>query len=468
MDVDVQKKNSNEDIDGPSANKMKTKTLELRIQACPKIKYDDCREFDSFAGTWVDSKGQDVVISPWGVIRYPNNPKLRFEATFMGPNHLSVTFDKDPKRRKFVGKLNHACTLLVWSNDTKWIRKGLTKPTDENKHLKSSQQEKTIFKVMDSKRKIQTGCESKPKNKSFTFWKTKPGIIKHMNKNDPHKTSKTSGNKAIKKRHSTSITVKLSSMLDSHLMFKHRKNAQTTKNTKANDDNIDKNMDVTVDMNDLIQPVKQERGQQTAQEKNENKNDSQSKKPESNNNPSEMLEWDEMKNENERLARKNLNRVNLLTKLLSDNELDIRSIRTACWRGIPKCMRASIWKLLLGYIPSKRNEYYCLIERHKSEETNKIVDQIAENIARASHELKLFQIPSIFNLLSRALYLWTVTHTAARYAYDINDLILPFVYTFLDEFLIQNYNGVSLDSDFELSKQIINDKLTKNELLKIE
>eukprot|EP01083_Nonionella_stella_P281625 958309_1 len=114
---------------GPSfnnflANKMKKTPQLLRTQSCPEIKYDDCREFDSFSGKWVDSKGQDVLISPWGVIRYPNNPKLRFEATYLGPNHLSVTFDKDPKRRKFVGKLNHECTLLIWSNDTKWAKKG--------------------------------------------------------------------------------------------------------------------------------------------------------------------------------------------------------------------------------------------------------------------------------------------------------------------------------------------------------
>ena len=96
-----------------------------RVRSCPEIKYDDCREFDAFAGEWIDSKGQQVLISPWGVIRYPNNPKLRFEAIYMGPNHLSVTFDKDPKRRKFVGKLNHECELLIWSNDTKWAKKGL-------------------------------------------------------------------------------------------------------------------------------------------------------------------------------------------------------------------------------------------------------------------------------------------------------------------------------------------------------
>jgi len=96
----------------------------LRARTCPDLKYDDCREFDSFSGHWIDSKGQSVLISPWGVIRYPNNPKLRFEAIFMGPNHLSVTFDKDPKRRKFVGKLNHDCDVLIWSNDTKWAKKG--------------------------------------------------------------------------------------------------------------------------------------------------------------------------------------------------------------------------------------------------------------------------------------------------------------------------------------------------------
>eukprot|EP01083_Nonionella_stella_P166385 556154_1 len=95
-----------------------------RAQSCPDIHYDDCREFDSFSGEWIDSKGQIVLISPWGVIRYPNNPKLRFEAIFMGPNHLSVTFDKDPRRRKFVGKLNHECSLLIWSNDTKWAKRG--------------------------------------------------------------------------------------------------------------------------------------------------------------------------------------------------------------------------------------------------------------------------------------------------------------------------------------------------------
>merc|ERR1719297_628142 len=67
--------------------------------------------------------------------------------------------------------------------------------------------------------------------------------------------------------------------------------------------------------------------------------------------PSKILEWDEIKNENEAFARKNRNRINLLTKMLEQNVMDSIQIRKACWRGIPKCMRPSIWKLLLGYTP---------------------------------------------------------------------------------------------------------------------
>jgi hypothetical protein len=119
------RKAKTERVSTSQSNKLTKKLPELqRTKSCPEIKYDDCREFDSFAGEWIDSKSQTVLISPWGVIRYPNNPKLRFEAVYMGPNHLSVTFDKDPKRRKFVGKLNHECQLLIWSNDTKWAKKG--------------------------------------------------------------------------------------------------------------------------------------------------------------------------------------------------------------------------------------------------------------------------------------------------------------------------------------------------------
>ena len=202
--------------------------------------------------------------------------------------------------------------------------------------------------------------------------------------------------------------------------------------------------------------------------------------------PSKILEWDEIKNENEAFARKNRNRINLLTKMLEQPVLDSNSIRRACWRGIPKCMRPQIWKLLLGYIPKnlsrrgstlgkKRDEYFDLMERyynqtskeHRSDQENKIVHQIGLDVPRTSPELKLFQIECVKNLLSRALYIWSLRHTATGYVQGINDLITPFVYIFLDEYLQENYNGMSLEN-FNISRQIIKEKLTEKDLLNIE
>ncbi|ETO30315.1 hypothetical protein RFI_06806, partial [Reticulomyxa filosa] len=80
-------------------------------------------DFEPFAGDWVDTKGQWVKISPWGVIRYPNNPKLRFEAEFVQPNNLQVVLDKDPTKKKFIGTLSEDGNTLSWSNDTNWHRK---------------------------------------------------------------------------------------------------------------------------------------------------------------------------------------------------------------------------------------------------------------------------------------------------------------------------------------------------------
>ena len=189
--------------------------------------------------------------------------------------------------------------------------------------------------------------------------------------------------------------------------------------------------------------------------------------------PSQIVDWEEMKNDGEAFARKNRNRINLLTKMLENAVLDSTSIRKACWRGIPKCMRPQIWKLLLGYTPKnlsrrqltlqkKRGEYYDLMERYynqtnkeqRSDQENKIVHQIGLDVPRTSPELKLFQIDCINNLLSRALYIWSLRHTATGYVQGINDLITPFVYIFLDEYLQENYNGISL-TEFDMSREII-------------
>ncbi|ETO17659.1 hypothetical protein RFI_19660 [Reticulomyxa filosa] len=101
---------SDNDENGPFFLKKKRKNVET--------------DFKMFAGDWIDSKGQLVKISLWGVIRYPENHKLRFEAERISPNQFQVTFDKDPTKKKFVGTLSSDCNTLTWCNDTQWHRKG--------------------------------------------------------------------------------------------------------------------------------------------------------------------------------------------------------------------------------------------------------------------------------------------------------------------------------------------------------
>eukprot|EP01083_Nonionella_stella_P018554 51671_1 len=100
--------------------------LELitRSNTCPQImiKYCGDGDFDAFNGEWIDSKGETALISPLGVIRYPCNPSLRFDARYLGPNLISVSFDKEKK--KCIAKLNHDCSLIMWDNDVQWARKG--------------------------------------------------------------------------------------------------------------------------------------------------------------------------------------------------------------------------------------------------------------------------------------------------------------------------------------------------------
>eukprot|EP01083_Nonionella_stella_P089521 249782_1 len=176
-----------------------------------------------------------------------------------------------------------------------------------------------------------------------------------------------------------------------------------------------------------------------------------------------ILEWENITNKDDAQSRKNRNRINLLTKLVSTPILDISSLRCACWRGIPQSMRSTIWKLLLGYIPHKlsrrqailarkRFEYFDLMERyyiaidkeHRSDQENEALIQIEKDVDRMD---TLFQIPHVKTILTRALYIWSLKHTATGYVQGINDLITPFLYIFLNEHV---------------------DPLTENDLLRIE
>ena len=127
-------------------------------------------------------------------------------------------------------------------------------------------------------------------------------------------------------------------------------------------------------------------------------------------------------------------------------------------------------------------------KKHRSDQENQIVHQISLDVPRTSPEMKLFQIPNISNLLSRALYIWSHRHTATGYVQGINDLITPFVYIFLNELtsLVHTFpffillecilfcfdvfvlgNSYNIDLDSMDSRDMIG-KISEKELLSVE
>ena len=66
-------------------------------------------------------------------------------------------------------------------------------------------------------------------------------------------------------------------------------------------------------------------------------------------------------------------------KVLETDDVDLAALRKLSWTGIPPALRGKVWKLLLGYIPTrsrsqatclerKRREYRDLIPRYFEEE----------------------------------------------------------------------------------------------------
>lgn len=156
-----------------------------------------------------------------------------------------------------------------------------------------------------------------------------------------------------------------------------------------------------------------------------------------------------------------------LQSLLEQPTLSLDTLRKLAWAGLPVAMRAPVWKLLLGYAPTttarrhdtlerKRREYREAVEQHYVPERPQnqspslnatqmyarhtssddvTMRQIAVDIPRTSPGQQLFQIPQVQLALQRVLYVWAMRHPASGYVQGMNDLVTPFMYVFLSEYV---------------------------------
>ncbi|KAF8374972.1 tbc-3, partial [Pristionchus pacificus] len=133
-----------------------------------------------------------------------------------------------------------------------------------------------------------------------------------------------------------------------------------------------------------------------------------------------------------------------------ETEVDMGRLREDCWLGIAHRMRPAAWRILSGYMPTKkerreatlkmkRDEYWHYVEQYFhtrfQDGHSDTFRQISIDIPRMSPLIQLFQQKLVQEIFERILYIWAIRHPASGYVQGINDLVTPFFVVFLSEFV---------------------------------
>ncbi|GMR49059.1 hypothetical protein PMAYCL1PPCAC_19254 [Pristionchus mayeri] len=133
-----------------------------------------------------------------------------------------------------------------------------------------------------------------------------------------------------------------------------------------------------------------------------------------------------------------------------ESEVDMGRLREDCWLGIAHRMRPAAWRILSGYMPTKkerrestlrmkRDEYWHYVEQYFhtrfQDGHSDTFRQISIDIPRMSPLIQLFQQKLVQEIFERILYIWAIRHPASGYVQGINDLVTPFFVVFLSEFV---------------------------------
>ena len=144
--------------------------------------------------------------------------------------------------------------------------------------------------------------------------------------------------------------------------------------------------------------------------------------------------------------------------------MDIEHLKKVCWAGIPPDLRPICWQLMLGYLPAqtshwnevtscKRQAYRELLKNHyeksnsrRTEEDLATLRQIAIDAPRTEPTVRLFSKSALQRSLIRILYVRAVTHPSSGYVQGLNDVVTPFLYTFLSRLFTGDMETWDVDS----------------------
>ncbi|CAI5714793.1 unnamed protein product [Peronospora destructor] len=140
-------------------------------------------------------------------------------------------------------------------------------------------------------------------------------------------------------------------------------------------------------------------------------------------------------------------------RLLEKEFIDLDQLRKLSWGGVPTKHRPTVWRLLLGYMPSKKDrrdtmlkrkrqeyvellqQYYYIPDTDRGTREQTTLRQILVDIPRTNADVRLFQNERIHQCMERVLYIWAIRHPASGYVQGINDLMTPFLVVFISAFI---------------------------------
>ena len=131
-----------------------------------------------------------------------------------------------------------------------------------------------------------------------------------------------------------------------------------------------------------------------------------------------------------------------------------------------------MWKILLKYLPTnkeiqksslnrKREEYIKLYNIYfektndfRDEKDQKIMKIILADVPRTQPDLLIFRSEKIQEMLIHILFIWHARHPASGYVQGINDLVVPFIMIFTNDYIeIDFENFKFLDEKLKLTEQ---------------
>ncbi|KAI7898655.1 rab-GTPase-TBC domain-containing protein [Cokeromyces recurvatus] len=151
-------------------------------------------------------------------------------------------------------------------------------------------------------------------------------------------------------------------------------------------------------------------------------------------------------------------------EVLSVSNVDLVTLRSLSWSGIPEELRMMAWQLLLGYLPCNSTRREITLARKRKEYSDSVAvtyargtagldqalwHQIHIDIPRTNPGIPLYQCEATQSCLERILYQWAIRHPASGYVQGINDLVTPIFEVFLSAYIDEDpeyYDVSKLDT----------------------